>query len=81
MTIKKWFAKAKPGETFVYYTGNSIKSYDFELTNTVEAARKLAIAGACALTQKRISSFKNINTYEYRITKLKTPNSALTWWA
>ncbi len=80
MTITTWLAKAKAGETFVYYTGNAIKSLDFDITDTVKAARRLAVSGTCALTQKKVSSYRNINTYEYRVTKLKHPNSSLTWW-
>lgn len=80
MTLEKFLASAKPGDTMVYFTGNAINSFDVNNMRVMQHARNAAKAGTFALSQKRIQTNRNINVYNYQITKLHNANTKFTWW-
>ena len=70
-TLEYWLQTAKPGESFVYHVGHPLTGADgkavdrhAEKSECAKLAWQLAIAGAGALTQRRIGP----EMFQYRVT-------------
>ena len=77
--LDRWVRAAQPGTSAIYYTG-LLAADRLALVGAQRmgrAAQEQAVSGTVLLTQRRITAV----SCEYRITRLKSVQPGLGWWA